>query len=80
MFRLWSPRLAFVAAVASAACGRAGAAPEAKIADPAAIPVSTATAVERPITRFIRVTGTLAAEEQADVAAETPARTATTQW
>ena len=78
MFRLWSRRLALVAAVASAACGRAGAAPEAKIADPAAIPVSTATAVERPITRFIRVTGTLAAEEQADVAAETQGRVVAT--
>ena len=45
-----------------------------KAADPAAVPVAIAAAVERPITRFIRVTGTLAAEEQADVAAETQGR------
>ena len=31
-------------------------------------------AIERPIARFIRVTGTLTAEEQADVAAETAGR------
>jgi membrane fusion protein, multidrug efflux system len=36
--------------------------------------VSPVAAVERPIARFIRVTGSLTAEEQADVAAETPGR------
>src|SRR5213594_83286 len=35
---------------------------------------STAPAVEQPIARFIRATGTLMAEEQADVAAETAGR------
>jgi membrane fusion protein, multidrug efflux system len=40
----------------------------------AAIAVSPATAVEQPIARFIRATGTLMAEEQADVAAETAGR------
>jgi len=44
----------------------------------AAIPVATASAIERPLTRFIRVTGTLAAEEQADVAAETQGRVVAT--
>ena len=36
--------------------------------------VAPAAAIERPIARFIRVTGTLTAEEQADVAAETAGR------
>lgn len=36
--------------------------------------VTAATAVERPIARFIRATGTLMAEEQAEVAAETAGR------
>ena len=50
----------------------------AKAVDPAAVPVTAAAAVEQPITRFIRVTGTLAAEEQADVAAETQGRVVAT--
>ena len=37
-------------------------------------PRDSAAAIERPIARFIRVTGTLMAEEQADVAAETAGR------
>src|SRR5207249_7342011 len=40
----------------------------------AAIAVAPATAIEQPIARFIRATGTLMAEEQADVAAETAGR------
>jgi membrane fusion protein (multidrug efflux system) len=36
--------------------------------------VAPATATEQPIARFIRATGTLTAEEQAEVAAETPGR------
>jgi RND family efflux transporter MFP subunit len=44
----------------------------------AAIPVATAVTIERPLARFIRVTGTLAAEEQADVAAETQGRVVAT--
>jgi RND family efflux transporter MFP subunit len=39
-----------------------------------AISVTPVAAVERPIARFIRATGTLMAEDQADVAAETPGR------
>ena len=78
MSRLWSSPVV-PAAVLSAACGSAkGASSADKAVDPAAVPVSTATAVERPITRFIRVTGTLAAEEQADVAAETQGRVVAT--
>src|SRR5215471_7906800 len=36
--------------------------------------VAPAAATEQPIARFIRATGTLTAEEQAEVAAETPGR------
>ena len=43
-----------------------------------AIAVSPVAAVEQPIARFIRVTGTLTAEEQADVAAETAGRVVST--
>jgi len=43
-----------------------------------AIAVSPAAAVEQPIARFIRVTGTLTAEEQANVAAETAGRVIST--
>ena len=40
----------------------------------AIVSVSPVAATEEPIARFIRVTGSLTAEEQADVAAETPGR------
>jgi RND family efflux transporter MFP subunit len=75
MVRVCSPLLV-LAAVTAAACGGSArsAASAAKAVDPVAVPVATAVAVERPITRFIRVTGSLAAEEQADVAAETQGR------
>jgi membrane fusion protein, multidrug efflux system len=43
-----------------------------------AISVSPVAAAEVPIARFIRVTGTLTAEEQADVAAETSGRVVST--
>jgi RND family efflux transporter MFP subunit len=42
------------------------------------IAVATAIAVERPITRFVAVTGTLTAEEQAEVAAEVSGRVVAT--
>jgi RND family efflux transporter MFP subunit len=60
--------------------GCRGAAREAKSssATSASITVATAAAVERPLTRFIRVTGSLAAEEQADVAAEIQGRVVAT--
>jgi len=41
---------------------------------PVAVAVEAVAATEQPIARFIRVTGTLTAEEQADVAAETAGR------
>ena len=59
------------------ACGSADPqAADAKTANVPAAPVAVAAsaAVEQPITRFIRATGSLTAEEQADVAAEIAGR------
>lgn len=63
-----------VAAVA-AGCGPRGTA-QTQAAEAPVRPVSVApvAAIERPIARFIRATGGLAAQEQADVAAETGGR------
>lgn len=55
---------------AAAGSGGTGGTP----APTAAVPVTTATATERPIRRFIVATGTLTAQEQADVAAEVAGR------
>jgi multidrug efflux pump subunit AcrA (membrane-fusion protein) len=63
--------------IALPACGSADTkAAEARAADapPTAIAVAAAAAVEQPITRFIRATGSLMAEEQAEVAAEIAGR------
>jgi RND family efflux transporter MFP subunit len=45
---------------------------------PEAIVVAAADVVERPVTRFIRVSGTLAAQEEAEVAAEVAGRVVAT--
>ena len=67
--------LALLTALAAcAACSRARGESAAAPAAPAPIAVATVAAVEQPIARFLQVTGTLAAEEQADVAAETAGR------
>jgi membrane fusion protein (multidrug efflux system) len=59
---------------AAAACGTGvkGESPAGAVAPP--VSVSSATAVERPIQRFLEVTGTLAAQEEAEVAAEVQGR------
>ena len=57
-----------------AACSTGNAKTNEREAAPVAIAVAPVAAVEQPIARFIRVTGTLTAEEQADVAAETAGR------
>jgi len=63
MVRVLSPLVVLVSADVAAGCGSAkGASSEAKAVNPAAVLVSVATAAEQPITRFARVTGTLAAE------------------
>jgi len=79
MVRVPSPLVVLLSAALAAGCGSAkGASSSAKPANPAAVPVSVTAVAEEPITRFIRVTGTLAAEEQADVAAETQGRVVAT--
>ena len=61
--------------VAWPACSAAdGKSPEPDAAATSAVPVSAAAAVEQPLTRFIRATGSLTAEERADVAAEIAGR------
>ena len=47
-------------------------------ADVRTVTATTAVAIERPISRFVAVTGTLAAQEQADVAAEIAGRIVST--
>src|SRR5262245_12341463 len=67
---------ALVAAALATGCG-ANANGEAKAAAGTvaqAITITTTPAVEQRMTRFIRVTGTLTAEDQADVAAEIAGR------
>jgi membrane fusion protein, multidrug efflux system len=61
------------AALLAAACTRATGESSAPAAA-AAVSVTLTTAVEQPVTRFIRVSGTLTAEEDADVAAEIAGR------
>ena len=60
-----------------AACS-AGDAKATEQAAPASVAVSATAAVEQPIARFIRATGTLMAEDQASVAAETAGRIVST--
>jgi RND family efflux transporter MFP subunit len=65
--------LALVTGLVSA-CGTAKGESEVTGTEPVAMTVSVASAIEQPITRFLRVTGTLAAEEEAEVAAEVQGR------
>ena len=53
-------------------------APSAAPADAVAVNVTTIAAVEQPIKRFIRVSGTLTAQEDAQVAAEVAGRVVAT--
>ena len=67
-------------ALLATGCG-ANANPEARTAataDVRTVAATTAAAIERPISRFVAVTGTLAAQEQADVAAEIAGRIVST--
>lgn len=66
--------LAVLSAALAAACGRAGADSSAISAQAVAVTVSAVDVVEQPIQRFIRVSGTLTAQEEADVAAEVAGR------
>ena len=74
------PWLLSTLALLATGCG-AGANPEARTAGAADVPavaVTTAVAIERPVSRFVAVTGTLAAQEQADVASEIAGRIVST--
>jgi RND family efflux transporter MFP subunit len=62
------------AALASGGCSAGDAKAREQTASPPVVPVAAVAATERPIARFIRATGSLMAEEQADVAAETAGR------
>lgn len=74
MHRLFVPALILVA-LGTAACGTGDAKAKEAAANAApAISVAPVAAVEQPITRFIRATGSLTAEEQAEVAAEVAGR------
>jgi RND family efflux transporter MFP subunit len=55
-----------------------GKTPETAAPEPAAIAVAAATATEQPVARFIRATGSLLAEDQAEVAAEVAGRVVAT--
>src|ERR1051325_10585221 len=65
---------ALAAAPLVAACSAGDAKGKDQTAAVQAVAVAPVAATEQPITRFIRATGTLMAEEQAEVAAETPGR------
>src|SRR5438552_13109317 len=75
MSRAFIPTLLLAsAALVSSACSSGDAKTKDTVAAATAVAVSPVAATEQPIARFIRVTGTLTAEEQADVAAETAGR------
>jgi len=66
--------LFLTAPLVTAACSSGDAKGKDQPAAPPTVAVAAAAAVEQPIARFIRASGTLMAEEQADVAAETAGR------
>jgi len=68
-----------LAAAIASACSAGSAKSKEQPSAPAAVAVAAVAAVEQPIARFIRATGTLMAEEQADVAAETAGRVVSAQ-
>lgn len=70
--------LSLLSATLATACGRAGADSSAASAQAAAVTVAASDVVAQPIKRFIRVSGTLTAQEQADVAAEVAGRVVAT--
>jgi membrane fusion protein, multidrug efflux system len=65
-------------ALVSTACSAGDAKAKDSAASSLAIAVAPVAATEQPIARFIRITGTLTAEEQASVAAETAGRVVAT--
>jgi RND family efflux transporter MFP subunit len=69
---------AAAAAASSSACVGGTASAAAATTEPAPVAVRAAAVESQPIDRFVRVTGSLAADEQADVAAETTGRIVST--
>jgi len=69
--------LIFLAALATGACG-ANATGDPAPAEAVAVTVSAQTVAAQPLTRFIRVSGTLTAQEDAEVAAEIAGRVVAT--
>jgi multidrug resistance efflux pump len=61
-------------ALASGGCSAGDAKAKEQTVSPPVVAISAVAATERPIARFIRATGSLMAEEQAEVAAETAGR------
>jgi RND family efflux transporter MFP subunit len=65
--------------IAAAACGTAdGKGTDSDANVPPAVKITTATVVQQPITRTLHVTGTLMAQDQAEVSAETAGRVVAT--
>src|SRR3954471_5897703 len=62
------------AAVVASGCTAGDAKAKERASAPVVVPESAVAATQRPIARFIRATGSLMAEEQAEVAAETAGR------
>lgn len=74
MNRLLSAALILVSIAAGACSSGDAKTKDQSTAPPAAVAVSAVVAAEQPIARFVRATGSLMAEEQADVAAEIAGR------
>ncbi len=75
---LLSASLTLSAAAATTACGSAAGKANESPEAPEPIAVAAMTVVEQPLARYIRATGSLTAEDQADVAAETAGRVVAT--
>jgi RND family efflux transporter MFP subunit len=74
-FRVCVSSAVLMSALFMSACSAGNAkAREQQTTAPEAVDVAAVTAVEQPMARFIRATGTLTAEEEAEVAGETPGR------
>jgi len=71
---LFALALLSAAALAAGACSAGDAKAKEQSSSPPVVQVAAVAATEQPIARFIRATGSLMAEEQADVAAETAGR------
>jgi len=67
-----------IAALGAAACGSTASKAAEPAQQPVVVPVKTATVASAPITRTVRVTGSLNADEQAEVSAEVNGRVTAT--